>query len=31
VIAKHGGMSAERASDYVNTMAKDRRYVRDVY
>jgi sulfite reductase (NADPH) flavoprotein alpha-component len=31
VVAQHGGMSAERADEYVGAMAKDRRYVRDVY
>ncbi|ALP67452.1 sulfite reductase subunit alpha [Paraburkholderia caribensis] len=31
VVAQHGGLSAERAEEYVGAMAKDRRYVRDVY
>ncbi|MEM5366853.1 sulfite reductase subunit alpha [Paraburkholderia azotifigens] len=31
VVAQHGGMSAERADEYVGAMAKNRRYVRDVY
>lgn len=31
VVAVHGGMSAERAVEYVGAMTKDRRYVRDVY
>jgi sulfite reductase (NADPH) flavoprotein alpha-component len=31
VVIQHGGMSAERAREFVNTMTKDRRYVRDVY
>jgi sulfite reductase (NADPH) flavoprotein alpha-component len=31
VVAKHGGMSAERADEYVNAMTKNRRYLRDVY
>jgi sulfite reductase (NADPH) flavoprotein alpha-component len=31
VVARHGGLSAERAEEYVGAMAKDRRYVRDVY
>jgi sulfite reductase (NADPH) flavoprotein alpha-component len=31
VVAQHGGLSAERAEEYVGAMTKDRRYVRDVY
>lgn len=31
VVAQHGGMSAERAEEYVGAMSKERRYVRDVY
>ncbi|MFT3968091.1 MAG: molybdopterin dinucleotide binding domain-containing protein, partial [Sphingobium sp.] len=31
VIARHGGMSADLAEDYVAQMREDRRYVRDVY
>ncbi|MEI6000489.1 sulfite reductase subunit alpha, partial [Paraburkholderia bengalensis] len=31
VVMQHGGLSADRASEYVGAMAKDRRYVRDVY
>jgi sulfite reductase (NADPH) flavoprotein alpha-component len=31
VVMQHGGLSADRASEYVGAMAKDRRYMRDVY
>jgi sulfite reductase (NADPH) flavoprotein alpha-component len=31
VIATHGGLSAEDASEYVNKLKKDKRYLRDVY
>ncbi|TXL01961.1 sulfite reductase subunit alpha [Methylococcaceae bacterium HT1] len=31
VIAKHGKLSEEQATEYVNQMKKDKRYVRDVY
>jgi sulfite reductase (NADPH) flavoprotein alpha-component len=31
VVARHGGMSDEAAGEYVGQMARDRRYVRDVY
>ncbi|MFD1560491.1 molybdopterin-dependent oxidoreductase [Paraburkholderia silviterrae] len=31
VVAHHGGMSDEAAGEYVGQMARDRRYVRDVY
>jgi sulfite reductase (NADPH) flavoprotein alpha-component len=31
IIAKHGGLSAEQAADYVKQMKKDQRYQRDVY
>lgn len=31
VVAQHGGMSGEAAGEYVGQMARDRRYVRDVY
>lgn len=31
VIAEHGGMSAEKAADYVTRMQKEKRYARDVY
>ncbi|RFU48205.1 bifunctional nitrate reductase/sulfite reductase flavoprotein subunit alpha [Paraburkholderia sp. DHOC27] len=30
-VATHGGMSEERAAEYVNRLARDKRYVRDVY
>lgn len=31
VAARHGGLSEEKAADYVRQMASDKRYVRDVY
>ncbi|WP_431825107.1 molybdopterin-dependent oxidoreductase [Burkholderia sp. F1] len=31
VVAAHGGMSDDKASEYVARLAKERRYVRDVY
>lgn len=31
VIAEHGGMDKDQATDYVNRLKKDKRYVRDVY
>ncbi|WP_322003908.1 bifunctional nitrate reductase/sulfite reductase flavoprotein subunit alpha [Paraburkholderia tropica] len=31
VVAQHGGMSDEAASEYVGQMAREKRYVRDVY
>ena len=31
VIAQHGGLSAEQAQAYVQTMTADKRYLRDVY
>ncbi|TCW77861.1 reductase [Burkholderia sp. SRS-46] len=31
VVASHGGMSEEKAGEYVARLAKERRYVRDVY
>jgi sulfite reductase alpha subunit-like flavoprotein len=31
IVARHGGMSEEDASDYVRQMAADKRYVRDIY
>jgi sulfite reductase (NADPH) flavoprotein alpha-component len=31
IVARHGGMSEERAAEYVSSLAKDKRYVRDVY
>ncbi|WP_323118981.1 bifunctional nitrate reductase/sulfite reductase flavoprotein subunit alpha [Burkholderia alba] len=31
VVAEHGGMSDDRAREYVNRLAKDKRYMRDVY
>ncbi|QNG18198.1 sulfite reductase subunit alpha [Rhodococcus triatomae] len=31
VIETHGGMSADAASEYVNTLKREKRYLRDVY
>ena len=31
VVARHGGMDADDAADYVATMRREKRYVRDVY
>ncbi len=31
VVAQHGGMSDERAADYVGRLAREKRYLRDVY
>ncbi|MGV6876307.1 diflavin oxidoreductase [Pseudochelatococcus sp. B33] len=31
IIAKHGDRSVEEATDYVNTLRKEKRYLRDVY
>jgi sulfite reductase (NADPH) flavoprotein alpha-component len=31
VIATHGGMSEEKAAEYVSRLARDKRYARDVY
>ncbi|WP_434110028.1 molybdopterin-dependent oxidoreductase [Paraburkholderia caffeinilytica] len=31
VVAQHGGMSEEKANDYVTRLAQEKRYVRDVY
>jgi sulfite reductase (NADPH) flavoprotein alpha-component len=31
VVAQHGGMSEERAAEYVSRLAREKRYVRDVY
>lgn len=31
VVAQHGGMSEEKAVDYVSRLAQEKRYVRDVY
>jgi sulfite reductase (NADPH) flavoprotein alpha-component len=31
VVAGHGGMSDEKALEYVNRLAREKRYVRDVY
>ncbi|MCE7797991.1 bifunctional nitrate reductase/sulfite reductase flavoprotein subunit alpha [Sphingobium sufflavum] len=31
IVARHGGMKADQADDYVAQMAQERRYVRDVY
>jgi sulfite reductase (NADPH) flavoprotein alpha-component len=31
VAARHGGMSEEKAAEYVSRLAREKRYVRDVY
>jgi sulfite reductase (NADPH) flavoprotein alpha-component len=31
VVAEHGGLDADGATEYVNALKKDKRYVRDVY
>lgn len=31
VVASHGGMSAERAAEWVGSLGRERRYLRDVY
>jgi len=31
IVAEHGGFGAEEASEYVNTLKREKRYVRDVY
>lgn len=31
VVAEHGGMSAEQATEYVTALKREKRYVRDVY
>ncbi|MNR08755.1 Sulfite reductase [NADPH] flavoprotein alpha-component [compost metagenome] len=31
VVREHGGLSADDAEAYVSAMARDKRYVRDVY
>jgi sulfite reductase (NADPH) flavoprotein alpha-component len=31
IIAKHGGISSDKASDYVAQMSREKRYLRDVY
>jgi len=31
VVARQGGMSDDKAQEYVSRMVKDKRYVRDVY
>lgn len=31
VVAEHGGLSADAATEYVNTLKREKRYVRDVY
>ena len=31
IVVKHGGMSAERAGDYIDQLKKEKRYLRDVY
>lgn len=31
IVVQHGGMSAERAGDYIDQLKKEKRYLRDVY
>lgn len=31
IVAKHGGLSEEKAQEYINRLTKEKRYVRDVY
>ncbi|MEE2030969.1 sulfite reductase subunit alpha, partial [Rhodococcus chondri] len=31
IVAEHGGMSSEQAAEYVTTLKREKRYVRDVY
>ena len=31
VIAQHGTMNTEKATDYVNNLKREKRYLRDVY
>jgi len=31
VVSEHGGLSREDATEYVNTLKREKRYVRDVY
>jgi sulfite reductase (NADPH) flavoprotein alpha-component len=31
IVAEHGGMSPEQAAEYVTTLKREKRYVRDVY
>ncbi len=31
IIAKHGGLSEDKAQEYINRLSKEKRYVRDVY
>ncbi|MEM6897749.1 MAG: sulfite reductase subunit alpha, partial [Pseudomonadota bacterium] len=31
IVAEHGALSEDAATDYVNTLKRDKRYVRDVY
>ena len=31
VVAVHGGMDDDAATDYVNSLKREKRYVRDVY
>jgi sulfite reductase (NADPH) flavoprotein alpha-component len=31
VVAEHGGFDEETAEDYVNTLKREKRYLRDVY
>ncbi len=31
IVAKHGGLSEDKAQEYINRLSKEKRYVRDVY
>lgn len=31
IVARHGGLTDERAAEYVSSLARDKRYLRDVY
>jgi sulfite reductase (NADPH) flavoprotein alpha-component len=31
LVAQHGGMSEEKAHEYVSRLTRDKRYARDVY
>jgi sulfite reductase (NADPH) flavoprotein alpha-component len=31
IVARHGGMEPDDAADYIATMRREKRYVRDVY
>ncbi len=31
IVSKHGGLSEDKAQEYINRLSKEKRYVRDVY